>query len=191
LTLKDEEFLNMKEEYVSEVIEILRKKAKNEADLLFKEYAKHGGRKTLVDLSMEISKIINSLTDTTLDKITSEKIKIKGSELYEEIVLRHCPPILVRKFKDRILDKLPYAHQLAIIASFIASYVVYREGLEWLDSLDDSDRFKAVITYMGNDQKVKDLIKAVSLSDLENKEHISKILQRSAARELTEISLEI
>jgi hypothetical protein len=66
LTISEKEFLDIKPTYVSQVIDILRTKADNEAKLLFREYTRCGGKKTLVELSKEISHEINEVTDVLL-----------------------------------------------------------------------------------------------------------------------------
>ena len=63
----------MKEEYVKEVVEILREKADAEAKLLFRTYALESGTKTLVDLSLEVSKEINHMTDVLLSSLAENQ----------------------------------------------------------------------------------------------------------------------
>ncbi len=190
LTLSTEEFLVIKDVYVEQVIEILRQKADLEAKLLFQEYGLQGGRKTLVDLSMSISRQINDVTDVILENLTSRQDEVLADPLYQEMIYRHCPKILVEKYRERLLKRLPAPHQIAILSAYIASFIVYREGLTWLDGIPATGRFEAARTYMQQDIYTSQLIKAVESSTLLDKDKIASILKMSATRDLTIIELE-
>jgi glutamate dehydrogenase len=190
LVLSTKEFLAIKETYVSQVIDILRQKADFEAKLLFREYARPGNARTLVELSMDISREINVVTDALLDELTSRESTVLKDPFFQSLVLKHCPPVLVEKYRERILDKLPAPHRIAILAAFIASYIVYREGLGWLERIPPKGRYKACITYMKQDMLTEELIAAVEGSAIANKDKIAAILRMSAARDLTILELE-
>lgn len=189
LTLSKDEFLAMKEQYVSDVIKILRSKADQEAKLLFRSLVQQEN-KTLVELSLMISKEINQLTDVLLEKLTERMEEVLEDPFYQEIVIRHCPPGLVEKYHDRILERLPDAHKIAIISSSIASYVVYREGLGWIKALPKAYQFDALIIYMQKDLLANRLIDAINTAPIEDREQINSILTRSAARNLTDLELQ-
>ena len=190
LILDDKEYMDIKEQYVKEVIEILRAKAATEAKLLFHEYQKQRHQSTLIQLSLDISKEINEVTDTLLNHLTAEQEVILSDQMFQDIVLLHCPPILRKKYRDRILKKLPKAHQVAIISAYIASFIVYNEGLGWLESLGESRKYTAAVTYMNAKIQAEQLMNLVHKSKLQGKEKLKCILERSAARDLTIIQLE-
>ena len=190
MTISQQEFLDIKETYVGQVVQILRRKADQEAKLLFAEFHSAGGRKTLVDLSMEISREINEVTDILLEEMTKNQKTVLADEIYQNLIYDHCPEILVEKYKDRILSRLPEAHQVAILAAYIASYIVYREGLGWLDGIPPSDRFEATKTYMTQDALSADLIESIMSSSVKEKDKIAAILKKSAARDLTVLEME-
>lgn len=189
LTLSRDEFYNIKAQYVDEVIEILRTKADHEAKLLLSSFVKGGGEKTLVDLSLEISKEINEITDALLEDLTKRQDKVLKDPFYQGLVIRHCPPCLQEKYRERILQRLPEAHQIAIIASSVASYVVYREGLGWLRTVPRDHWSEALEIYMQKVALSSALINTVKSSTLSEKEQVTAILSRSAARDLTVLEL--
>jgi glutamate dehydrogenase len=82
LTISEKEFLEIKPTYVSQVIDILRVKADNEAKLLFREYLRSGGKRTLVELSMDISREINEVTDVLLDELTRREKEVEKDEFF-------------------------------------------------------------------------------------------------------------
>ena len=190
LTLSTDEFLAIKDIYVRQVIDILRHKADQEAKLLFQEYAIQAGRRTLVELSMAISRQINDVTDVILEKLTSRRDEVLADPLYQELIYRHCPAILVERYRERLLERLPPAHQIAILSASIASFVVYREGLSWLDGIPTEGRFEAVRTYMQQDNITTSLVKAVESSVLPDRDKIASILKMSATRDLTILEME-
>ena len=174
----------------SEAIDILRVKADNEAKLLFRESLRSGGKRTLVDLSMDVSREINDVTDVLLDELTRREKDVEKDEFFMELVLAHCPKILVEKYRHRILEKLPLAHKIAILSAYMASNIVYREGLGWLDRIPAEQRYQVCLSYMKNDKLRGELITAVDGSGLPHKDKIVAILQRSATRDLTVLGLE-
>ena len=190
LTISEREFLEIKPTYVGQVIDILRIKADNEAKLLFREYLRSGGKRTLVDLSKDISREINEVTDVLLDELTTREKEVETDQFYQDMVLTHCPSILVEKYRARILEKLPTAHKVAILSAYMASNIVYREGLGWLDRIPPDQRFKVCLAYMKNDQLRGELMSSVEHSALPNKDKILAILRRSATRDLTILGLE-
>ena len=189
LTLSVDEFLAIKATYVDQVIGLLRKKADSEAKLLMREYSRLGTRKNLVELSMDVSREINEVTDALLGELTRREKEVLADEFYKQMILDHCPKILVEKYKERIFSRLPRPHQIALLSAYIASYIVYREGLGWLDRIPVDDRFRAALTYMQQDRLTQSLIVSVEASSLPNRDKITSILRMSAARDLTMLEM--
>jgi glutamate dehydrogenase len=98
--------------------------------------------------------------------------------------------VLVEKYRDRILERLPDAHKIAIISSSVASYVVYKEGLGWMRTLPKSKLFDALIVYMQKDKLATQLMESVMASGILEREQINAILARSAARNLTDLEIQ-
>ncbi len=184
------EFMSIKATYVEHVIQILRDIAGKEARLLFREYAQRAGKKNLVELSKEISQEINDLTDILLKEFTSKGSQLIKDPMYLKLIYKHCPPILVEKYRERIVERLPLTYIVAILAAQIASSIVYNEGLDWMDSIADRNVIRAACNYMQNLENTEKLIASIQSSKLANKDEITTILQHSAARVLTMLSLE-
>ncbi len=189
LILSSEEFLEIKPTYVAQVLKVLRQKAADEAGLLFSEYMKNGERVSLVDLSMRISREINSVTDLILDEFTKNPGQIIGEQVFVDLLYKHVPPVILEKYRDRVTNDLPEAHRIAILSAYIASLIVYTEGLGWLDSIPEEDRYLACVTYIRKQQETQGLIDAILHSNVAAKEQVAGILKSAAARELTKIAL--
>jgi len=189
LILSSSEFLEIKPVYVAQVLKILRQKAADEAGLLFSEYMKNGEKVSLVDLSMRISREINSVTDLILDQFTKNPGVILGEPVFADLLYKHVPAIILEKYRDRVKNDLPQAHRIAILSAYIASLIVYTEGLGWLDSIPEEDRYLACVTYIRKQQETQGLIDAILQSNVGEKEQVASILKSAAARELTKIAL--
>ena len=115
---------------------------------------------------------------------------MENDEFFTSLVLAHCPKILVEKYRSRILEKLPLAHKIATLAASIASSIVYREGLGWIDRIPANQRYSVCLSYMKNDQLRAELVSSVASSTLANKDKIMSILERNATRDLTVLGME-
>lgn len=135
LALTDEEFLTNKEHLVAEILEKVRLCALNEAKLLLAEHKKTG--KPLTELSEEISKRINYFTDQLLDHFETLQLPDNPKDPLIQCFLQYCPKTLYEKFREKLLHEIPENHKKAIIASHIASRLVYRRGMEWFPTLID------------------------------------------------------
>ena len=173
-----------------QVIEILRQKADSEVKYILSMYAEEDRSKTLVELSLQISEEINCITDVLLNSLTANMDNVLSEPLYQSIVIDHCPPILVEKYQDRILYNITDNHQIAIIASSFASYVVYNEVLVWLKSIPSQYWFDSLQIYIEKDSLIQSLLDSVHGFSIEQKSQIEAILSMSAARNLTTMELQ-
>ncbi|MDE3269323.1 MAG: NAD-glutamate dehydrogenase [Pseudomonadota bacterium] len=189
LLLEPVEFAAIKDQYVKEVIAILRDKAAQEAKLLMREYVAHGRKTSLVSISMEISKQINSLKNLILEHFIAHPDELEKNDIYRQLILDNCPPVLVSKYSKRVINDLPQAHKLAKLASVVASNVVYREGIGWIDGLSASDRLQVSLVYVNQEQLTADFIAQVEGSSLRDKQRIADVLRAGATRNLTMMEL--
>lgn len=184
LTLSPEEFAAIKTTYVNQVVQILREKADNEAKLLFREWQQRGNETNLVDLSYEVSAEINKAKDITRDRLNRLPDTELSSEKFNFILYQHCPQILVEKYRDRIISRLPRAHKIAIMSAYMASHLIYKEGLSLLETLDSEQVFKIALEYIDAEQTVDRMIVDVSNSSLPEKDKLLAILKGAGAKQL-------
>lgn len=184
LTLSPEEFAAIKTTYVNQVVDILRHKADNEAKLLFREWHKGGSDTNLVDLSYEVSAEINKAKDITRERLNRLSDAELSAEKFNFILYQHCPQILVEKYRDRIISRLPRAHKIAIMSAYMASHLIYKEGLNWLDTLDSEQVFRMALEYIDAEQAVDRMIVDVSNSSLPEKDKLLAILKGAGAKQL-------
>lgn len=134
LCLSEEEFLAEKEQYVKEVLEIIRTAALQEANLILNTHRTTGAFYT--DISERISEQINLFKYQLLDHLEPLSLSQDPTDPLIRCLFRYCPPLLRTRYPKRILA-IPAIHQKAMIAVFLASHLVYARGLDWGPSIAD------------------------------------------------------
>ncbi len=135
LALSEEEFLKEKPTIVAEILEIIRLRAKEEAQLMLKTHKET--QAFLTDISEWISERINMYKDQLIAYLQTVTLSNDPQDPLIRCLLNYCPPLLRHKYQKRILLEVPDVHKKAIIACHIASRIVYYRGLDWLPSLID------------------------------------------------------
>ena len=130
LMLSEREFLSHKQRYVADVIDILNRRAEDEARLIFKRHGQHAGAQLYTEISDAISSEINSHY-TRLFSYFQKNPELCRQPLYRKAILNHLPRMLrgESRFRKRV-DGLPEKIKYAILASEIASSLVYRNNEE-------------------------------------------------------------
>lgn len=135
LLLSEEEFLANKKQYVADVLDILERRAGDEARLLVRRHK--GSEKPWTQISDEVSVEINSRY-SRLFEFFQKNPEIGRQELFERVILSHFPALLREdaRFRGR-LNVLPPKYRSAILAAEIASSMVYRadQDAEFEDSI--------------------------------------------------------
>ncbi len=130
LLLDEKEFMAHKPEYVRDVLEILERRATDEASLLFRRHREEGGKRSFTELSEALSVEINQHKARLFrwfEAHPEETLKAP----YRQALLAHLPR-LIREgagFKLRI-KQLPSKYRSAILAAELATTMVYRRPLE-------------------------------------------------------------
>ena len=135
LTMTGEEFLADKEELMQQILQIIEEKARDEAELLLHTHS--ATKAYLTDISDEISKRINAYTYELLDYLGMALFPTYPDDPLVKALLNFCPPILVEKYRNKILENIPIMHKKAIIACYLASRLVYKKSLNWSPSVID------------------------------------------------------
>lgn len=189
LTISPSEFAEIKDIYVKQVLDIIRQNADQEAKLLFREWQINKSGTDLVKLSYDVSSEINFAKDILLEKLNSLSDLELSDSKYKFVLFKHCPQILVDKYSDRILTLLPRAHKIAILSAYMASHLVYREGLNWLESMHPEKIFKIALDYMEAERTVEKMVTQIEESNIDFKAQIAEILRNAGAKHLASYGL--
>ena len=130
LLLSEEEFLAEKERYVADVIEILNRRAEDEAELIFTRAQGRPAPVLYTEISAQISREIN-LNYSRLFEYFQKNPQLCRKPLYRKALLLHLPRLISasEKFRSRV-DSLPDKIKYAILASEIASSLIYKSSAE-------------------------------------------------------------
>lgn len=130
LLLTEREFFNNKDAYVNSVMKILDRRAEEEANLIFERFRQQGGKELYTEISNQISREINNHY-SRLIALFRDRPELMEQRAFRKILLNHLPRFISKnqRFRGRV-KKLPQKVKTAILASEIASSIVYQGGWE-------------------------------------------------------------
>ena len=130
LLLSEREFLDHKERYVADVLDILAKRAEDEARLILSRKREPGCNLLYTEISDAISQEINALY-ARLFTFFQGHADLCQEPLFRRTILDHLPRLLrdTPAYRQRI-KKLPVKYIFAILAAEIASSMVYQGNRE-------------------------------------------------------------
>ena len=129
LCLTEEEFLEQKAHLVKDTLDVITKKAGDEADLLLKTHKETGG--SLTDISDGISRAINYYTDKFLEYFEDKTLPEDLNAPLNQVLLDHCLPTLRKNHPESVIQNVPDIHKKAILASVLSCRTIYRKGLSF------------------------------------------------------------
>lgn len=135
LILSEEEFVAKKEELMPQILTVIRDRARDEAKLMLETHAETG--QFLTDISDQISEKINTYMYQLLEFLEGIEISSDPENPLIHCLLNYCPPLLRARYKKRIIEEIPDIHKKAIIATYLASRLVYQRGLAWSPTIVD------------------------------------------------------
>lgn len=177
MLLETQEFLDIKDELVIQVVDKLKDLARVEAELLFREH-KLDPNSALPPHSERISMAIIRLHDAISNEL--ESLKQVDEEAMLDLIKDHLPAKLATLAFDRI-QTVPTAYLKCIVASSLASRIVYREGLQYAEGLPTSNLAAIAMKYLHQEKRVKALVADLQ-DDIPHKDEISDLLLRGGVR---------
>lgn len=135
LILSDEEFIKNKSKLMPEILGFIKERALLEAQLMLK--TKSSKYPSLIDISEIISQKINGYMYEILAYLKPLKLSHDKKDPLIKCLLNYMIPFLKDGYSDRIISQIPDIHKKAIIATYIASKLVYSRGIEWAPSIID------------------------------------------------------
>jgi glutamate dehydrogenase len=185
MLLDEEEFLAIKDGVVKDVLKRLRELAQLEAELLFREYKNYPG--ALPHFSERISKSINRAYAAIRKKFADIQV---GDAMYENLLPLFLDEYLPRKLSEvagnRVRDRIPVDYLRNAFGKILASKLLYREGIHFLESQPEDRLPDIAIRYMEEEKRVREFVGALeecNLNDTE-KTQIGKLLKQGGARSL-------
>ena len=174
MLLNTEQFMKIKETFVEQVLIRLRDLARAEAELLARLH-QHHPHLPLPEMSIRISKMMSRTADSII-KHWDSMSNVQQLEL-QRLVTEHLPAILVETAGDRLWTEMPTAYIRWMMVKSLAARMVYREGFEYLETMEDDDLAGLALRYLFLEQERTTLVDAVLDSDLQDKRRIASLLQ--------------
>jgi len=139
LVLTPEEFKANKDKIVKEVLVILKDRAQKEARLLIN--CELG--QSRIQLTELLSNKINHLGDQIRNEMALLRSRDEaGAETLLNLVAEQAVPPTLLKLAAKKFKTLPHLYQNSLVASFLASTLIYKYGLNYQPSLLDSINFE-------------------------------------------------
>jgi glutamate dehydrogenase len=128
LTLDEEEFLAAKARYVKGVLDILERRAAEEAHLILRR--RREGGQLCTEISDAVSREINGHY-ARLFRLFQARPELAQEPAFQRVILAHLPAMMRRSARlRRRIGRLPQKYRSAILAAEIGSSMVYRGDLE-------------------------------------------------------------
>lgn len=189
MLLEEAEFLNIKEELVEDVLLRLRELARLEAELLFREYNNYPGQ--LPDFAERLSQAINRTKAAIYKSLEGME---RGDATYEELLPlflnEHLPRKLTEEAADRVNTRIPLDYLRNAFASNLASKLLYREGIHFLELQPEEMLPRLARKYYQEEKRINELVGTVTqVSDLSDdaKKEVVQLLSRGGVRSALQV----
>jgi len=177
MCVSDDDFVAMKGSYVKQVLEMMREMAQLEARLLFAE-AGNDPTSPLPAISERISFAILRVSDavaTVMDGYAQQQ------PLWPMVAAELPDALANSEHAPRLPDALPFEYQKSVVAKSLASRLVYREGLSFIEGMPDARLPLFALSYLESEQKVTELADSFASTSPEVKELLIQGGVRAAA----------
>ena len=182
MMLETPEFLAMKNQFVPEILTKLRAVAETEAKLIFREM-RLDETKPFPVVSAEVSAAITRLHDA-LDQHVGALSDEEMAE-FQHVLCDHLPGEATKSLIGKLRERVPRQYQNAIVACVLASRMVYKEGVRFIDSLPDEGLAKLALKYMQAERQIgEELLPALKMCDMPPllRAQALAVLEQAAAR---------
>ena len=181
MVLEESEFLEIKSTYVDQVLVKLRELARMEAELLINEHERHP-ETSLPETSTKLSRIINAAAPAIAASIADWNDE--DLEHGRQLVRNHLPPILLEVGGDRVWTRLPERYLHWMMANRLASGIVYREGIDFLDDMAPTAVAELAVRYLRKSAELQGLLETLDASQVPERDKVARLLERGGTRAL-------
>jgi len=135
-------------------------------------------------ISFSILRVGQAL-DAALEKLSGQQ----QQALWPVVRNQLMPSLFDAPFAAQVGQRLPWPYQKSAISSGLASRLVYREGLAFVEGLPESHVADFAFTYLQEEQRVRALASQVAASGLEFATDVETLLLRGGVRAAAEASV--
>ncbi len=125
LVLSEREFLKHKDEYVADVLDILERRAADEARLIFARRQQSSGSQSFTMIAGDLSREIN-LNYGKIFNYLQAHVELLDSAPMRRAIKAHLPKFLQQtRYLKRLPQRLPLKYRAAMVAAELAARMVY------------------------------------------------------------------
>jgi len=125
LVLSEQEFLKHKDEYVADVLDILERRAADEARLIFTRRQQSGGLQSFTQIAGDLSREINLNYGKIFDYLQAHAELLDTAPM-RRAVKAHLPKFLQQtRYLKRLPRRLPLKYRAAMVAAELAARMAY------------------------------------------------------------------
>ena len=179
MLLDEKSFMAIKTVFVEQVLVKLRELARFEAELLMTEGRRHP-HTPLTELSTELSKVINQAADAIRSSMDSWSAADR--ELAKQVVREHIPQKLQETAGDRLWKDIPQAYLDWMVAKRLASGIVYREGVNFLEGVEPDAVAALALRYLRKRDENQRLVEQLKSSTAPGAARAAELLARAGTR---------
>jgi len=179
MLLDEAQFLAIKEPFVEQVLTKLRELARAEAELLMSE-GRRQPHTPLTELSTELSKVINAAADAI--RASMDRWSQADRVLARQVVREHIPQKLQDTVGDRLWTDIPQAYLDWMVAKRLASGIVYREGVAFLETVEPDAVASLALRYLRKREETRLLVDQLRASSAPGAARAAELLARSGTR---------
>ncbi|MEM1413842.1 MAG: NAD-glutamate dehydrogenase domain-containing protein [Myxococcota bacterium] len=175
------DFMAVKEAFVAEVLERLRRLARLEARRLLDEHARRP-EASLPELSVELSRAVTRVEEAVLDVLRQGGGV--DAALLRDTVRDYVPRTLAARAERPVDEVLPRAYVHGVFATVVATMIGYREGPDYLGGVPGEALGARALRYAEADRRVRQLAERVRASGLDEADDMARLLAEGGARAL-------
>ncbi len=179
MLLDEKGFLAIKAEFIEQVLVKLRELARAEAELLMAEGRRHPTT-PLTEISTRLSKVINDTADAI--RAAMPNWNAADRELARDVVREHIPLKLQQVAGERLWTGIPQAYLDWMVAKRLASGIVYREGIDFLRSVETDAVAGLALRYLRKRAETRRLVEELRKSGAPGTARAAELLARSGTR---------
>jgi len=169
LLIDEATFLHIKDHFVTEVLDRLRTLARKEAAILFSQYQRRPSI-PLSTVSVRLSDTINRMKDAVIDRLGH--LEAQDAARADALVNMHLPQSLREAAGPKAIGALPRPYFNRIIASVLASEIIYREGIDYLEDVNPQRMGDLAVEYLRHLEEIKRLRQVIQGLDIPEAQNI-------------------
>jgi len=137
LALDDPQFVEMKAAYAKDLLVRLEEVANQEAKCMLDYYKETKHQVRMVAISDLVSQKVNMYTDAIAEYLKPLDLFKEENKKLLQIFIDYVPKVLLDGYREQVMKRVPQMHMKAIIATSLATKIVYGKGLGWDVSIVD------------------------------------------------------